>query len=103
MRFDTRRAFILRSAMLVLIVSCFVQAQSQSAILAGIVKDTSGAEVPKAEIELKADNGQVFRTTTDSRGSFTIVSTPGEYALTVSSTGFAVSPKSSISPRMQLS
>jgi Carboxypeptidase regulatory-like domain len=95
MRSNTHHAFRFcgSAEVLVFVVMCFAQAQSQSAILAGIVKDISGAEVPKAEIELKANNGLFFRTATDSRGSFTIVSTPGEYSLTASSPGFAVFTK----------
>jgi hypothetical protein len=90
MRSITLRALMFRglSPALILVVSCFAHPQSQSAILAGIVKDSSDAEIPKAEIELKAHNGQFSRTTTDNRGSFTIVSTPGEYALTVTYPGF---------------
>ena len=65
------------SAVLVLIVSCFAQAQSQNAILTGIVKDISGAAVSKVKIDLKAGNGQVLQTTTDNAGGFTIASTPG--------------------------
>ncbi|WP_353066503.1 carboxypeptidase-like regulatory domain-containing protein [Tunturibacter psychrotolerans] len=92
MRSNTRRTFILRgsSAIFVLIVSCFLQAQSQSAILTGIVKDASGAVIPKAEIDLKDDNGQVLKTTADNSGSFTIEGTPGQYALTASSQGFEI-------------
>jgi hypothetical protein len=92
MRSNTQHAFMLResSAVLVFVVMCFAQAQSQNAILTGIVKDTSGAAVPKAKIDLKASNGQFLRTTTDNAGGFTIESTPGVYTLTASSQGFNV-------------
>ncbi|WP_433973954.1 carboxypeptidase-like regulatory domain-containing protein [Tunturiibacter lichenicola] len=53
-------------------------------------KDTSGAVIPRAEIDLKADNGQVFKTTTDNSGSFTIEGTPGLYALAATSQGFKI-------------
>lgn len=92
MRSDTQYAFMFRrsSAVLVFVIMCFAQAQSQNAILTGIVKDISGAVVPKAKIDLKAGNGQVLQTTTDNAGGFTIESTPGVYTLTASSQGFTV-------------
>jgi Carboxypeptidase regulatory-like domain len=92
MRSNTQHAFKFRrsSAVIVLVIMCFAQAQSQNGILTGIVKDTSGAAVPEAKINLKAGNGQVLQTTTDNAGSFTIESTPGVYTLTASSQGFKV-------------
>ena len=86
------RSFMLRIwfAMLIITPSCFAQSESQTASITGILKDISGAVVPKANIALKAGNGQVLQTITDNAGDFTIESTPGVYTLTASSQGFKV-------------
>jgi hypothetical protein len=90
MRSNTQHAFLLRgsAAVLVFVCSCFAQAQSQSAIISGTVRDITGAAVPKAEIALMTNSVRVLQTTADNTGSFTIEGTPGEYALTASSPGF---------------
>ena len=66
-------------------------AWSQSAQVAGIVKDTSGAAIPGAEVTLKqTETGQVRSDTTDSDGSFTIPSLViGPYRMEITKTGFA--------------
>ncbi len=90
MRSTIQRAFKLRRwfAVLVIAVSCFAQAQSQTATITGTVTDASGAAIPKAKVTLEVTNGPVLQTIADASGRFAIAAEPGEYVLKASSLGF---------------
>src|SRR5580704_15239527 len=65
-------------------------AQSDLASVNGVVRDTSGAVIPNANITLRnQDNGAERKTTTSAAGSYTITSLPaGTYTLIAEASGF---------------
>jgi outer membrane receptor protein involved in Fe transport len=65
-------------------------AQEQRGAIEGLVKDTSGAVMPGATVEAKAENGAVVSTVTDASGTFRFPSVaPGTYSVTATLSGFA--------------
>jgi hypothetical protein len=65
-------------------------AQEQRGSIEGLVRDTSGAVMPGATVEAKADNGAVITAVTDATGMFRFPSVaPGTYTLTATISGFA--------------
>ena len=81
-----------RTRVLFLLLASAAAAFSQtlSSNLDGTVKDSQGALVPKAEVTVtNSQTTQVFRTLTDDKGHWVIVSLPtGTYSVSVSSPGF---------------
>jgi hypothetical protein len=76
---------------LVLIAAAVVcPAQDISGTLTGIVKDSSGAVIPNAQVQATNTGTQArFESTTDGSGTYSLRSIPiGVYQLTVSSQGF---------------
>lgn len=76
------------SVFFVLVILCHVTLFSQNAksILAGSVKDASGAVVQSARVEITPSN---LETTTDKLGDFVFTGlAPGTYTVTVTSAGF---------------
>ena len=65
-------------------------AQQATATVNGVVKDPTGAAIPKAQVELKnVDTGVVRTTSTNNDGIYDFPSVvPGAYSMQVSSTGF---------------
>ncbi|HEY6412167.1 MAG TPA: carboxypeptidase-like regulatory domain-containing protein [Edaphobacter sp.] len=92
MRSTIQHAFMLRRwfAVLVVAISCFARAQSQTATITGTVTDASGAPIPKAKVTVEIANGPVLQTTVDAAGRFAMSAPPGEYTLMASSWGFTV-------------
>jgi TonB-dependent receptor len=82
----TRHPF-LSIILLLLFVLSTAFSQSGRGVIAGVVKDSAGAVLQGARIDLQP---QVRPTTTDGQGSFTITGVaPGTYAVTISYVGFA--------------
>jgi Carboxypeptidase regulatory-like domain len=65
-------------------------AQTLSSNLDGLVKDSQGSLVPKAEVTVtNSQTAQTFRTPTDEKGHWVIASLPtGTYSVSVSAPGF---------------
>ncbi len=84
-----RRAGLLSCVVLLFSVQMF--AQLSTASLNGVVRDPTGAVVPKAKISLTAVDTAVVRTTlSNSAGEYVFTSlTPGKYTVQASATGFA--------------
>ena len=86
-----------RIAMALIILSagwwmfCTVAAAQATAAINGVVRDTTGAAIPNARVDLTNVNTGVVRTTsTNNEGAYafpTVV--PGEYSMRASATGFA--------------
>jgi outer membrane receptor protein involved in Fe transport len=55
--------------------------------ISGSVSDSTGAAIPRASVEFES-SGHVVRTTTDSAGNFTVLSTQSYGTLSISSPGF---------------
>ena len=77
--------------LLYLSIDCNMQAQTQtfSAGLTGVVSDSAGSAVPKANVNITSvDRGlkRTYQTSDDGRYTFTLLP-PGKYALTVESPG----------------
>ena len=74
-------------------------AQTDRGILAGTIKDVSGAAVPGVRVE--AQGPVTASAVTDARGAFRIVNlVPGDYVVTATLAGFATTTtRASISPR----
>jgi len=85
-----RRDFVLRSwfAVLIIAASYLAQAQPQTAIITGTVKDMTGAIIPDASVSLEANKEVAQRTHTDENGLFTMTSRPGDYIFRVAAQGF---------------
>jgi hypothetical protein len=74
----------------VLCFACVARGQSEAATVSGLVTDSSGATVPKADVQLQSvDRGTVATATTNNAGIyvFSIVQ-PGPYQITVRKAGF---------------
>src|SRR5260370_3348539 len=84
-----RRAGLLSCVVLLFSVQVF--AQLSTASLNGVVRDPTGAVVPKAKVSLTAVDTAVVRTTlSNSAGEYVFTSlTPGKYTVQASATGFA--------------
>src|SRR5579883_2057884 len=81
--------FLLGAALLLLLLQNFAVAQNASGTIAGTVVDRSGAIVPNAKVVLKNEATNVTRdTVTNGSGVFTFPAVqPGNYTVTISSTG----------------
>ena len=77
-------------ATLILLFSNSLFGQQLTGSLSGTARDSSGAAIPSASVELKnASSGDVRRAVTNGDGFFAIVSVPpGTYNLKVASAGF---------------
>jgi Carboxypeptidase regulatory-like domain len=75
---------------LALLPLSYLSAQISQATLSGVVKDSTGAVVPGAKVELKNKaTGLTRAVTTDASGEYTIPNlTPDDYSLNISMTGF---------------
>ncbi len=75
-----------------------LRAQEFRATLSGIVRDPSGAVVPKAEVKaVKKDSGQAYSATTNGQGFYTIAYLiPGEYQVTVDAPQFRRSIRTNV-------
>src|SRR5579875_2932218 len=78
------------ACLLLLLVSCRAQAQLATAALNGVVKDSSGAVIPGATVELKNANTNVTHTAlTNADGIYVLLQIPpGTYMLLISKAGF---------------
>src|SRR5688500_16473420 len=67
-------------------------AQTRSAVLSGTITDQSGAAIAGATVSVRRDATGFARQVTSNRdGGFEVVDlAPGEYAVTVTNTGFTV-------------
>jgi hypothetical protein len=74
----------------VLCFACVARGQSETATVSGLVTDSSGAIVPKADVQLQSVNrGTVATATTNGAGIYVFASVqPGPYQLTVRKAGF---------------
>jgi hypothetical protein len=74
----------------ILLVTLQAMAQLSTASLNGVVRDPSGAVVPKAKISLRAvDTGVVHATVSNNSGEYVFTSlTPGKYTVDASASGF---------------
>lgn len=62
------------------------------AVLTGMVVDATGAAMPGAKVELRAEHDIVSTVLTDSTGRFELHTGPGKYALVAERVGFEASP-----------
>jgi len=71
-------------------VASSVDAQAQSAVVAGVVRDVTGGALPGVSVELRPASGAPFGTVTDARGAFQFDHVaPGRYQVTFSLVNFA--------------
>jgi hypothetical protein len=80
----------LRLYLMLLALAAAAFAQTLSSTMDGLVKDTQGALVPKADVTVVNNRtAQQFQTITDDKGHWAIASLPtGLYSVSVSATGF---------------
>ena len=84
------RARTLAALITALFIAVPAMAQEQRGVIEGIVKDTSGAVLPGATVEVKSADGSVVNTTSDSTGVFRFPSlAPGVYEVSATLQGFA--------------
>ena len=84
----TRHPLPLAAALIVLIVSMPVWAQSDGKV-SGVVRDASGLGIPAATVTATNQTTKASRSaTTANDGSFSLSLPPGSYSITVSSPGF---------------
>ena len=73
-----------------LFVAVPATAQEQRGAIEGIVRDTSGAVLPGAAVEARANTGVVLSTVTDTTGQYRFPSLlPGTYEITATLQGFS--------------
>ena len=92
----TKAARVCRTILTLIPLFCATVAlYGQNASLSGFVKDTSGAAVPKAAVEIRSvDTGVKLRTVTNDLGIYSFASLrPGGYDVTVQAQGFQVSTR----------
>ena len=77
--------------------------QADQGTITGVVTDPSGAAVPDAQVTLKsADTGLVLTAKSDQRGVYTFPPVKiGNYSVTASATGFAVTTQQNLELRLQ--
>jgi hypothetical protein len=80
-----------------------LSADPEAAGITGTITDSTGAAIPKAQVELKNQNtGATYSSTSDPRGQFSLSGLlPGRYDLSVSSMGFRkfVEPSINLEPQ----
>ena len=75
--------------MVALLLASPVAAQDVRGTLEGIVKDSSGAVLPGATVEVKSPTGVVLTTTSDATGTYRFPALPpGDYVVTATLQGF---------------
>jgi hypothetical protein len=75
--------------MVALLFASPVAAQEIRGTIEGIVKDSSGAVLPGATVELKSSTGAVLSTTSDTAGTYRFPAvSPGDYSVSVNLQGF---------------
>jgi hypothetical protein len=75
--------------MVALLLALPVAAQEVRGSIEGVVRDTSGAVLPGATVEAKAQNGAVLSTTSDATGSYRFPAVaPGVYVVTATLASF---------------
>ena len=81
---------MLRSVLAALALSAALYAQSNNAVLRGVVSDPTGADVASAKVQITSNKtGVVFSTTTNDTGLYLIPDVPaGTYAMSVEQAGF---------------
>ena len=80
-----------------LFVAVPAMAQEQRGAIEGIVKDTSGAVLPGAAVEARANTGVVLSTVTDTTGQYRFPSLlPGTYEITATLQGFTSKKQSDV-------
>ena len=80
-----------------LLLMSYASAQSSPGTLRGRVADPSGAVIPNATVTATASNGHQTAAVTDSRGVYEIKGlAPGNYTVTTSANGFALSVKRNV-------
>ena len=77
-------------ALTCMLLSIGAPAQNATGSLRGMVQDSSGARIPRAELTVKAQGSAYTRNaTTNDRGEFRLDDLqPGDYRLTVTAPGF---------------
>ena len=80
-----------------LFVAVPAMAQEQRGAIEGIVRDTSGAVIPGAAVEARANTGVVLSTVTDTTGQYRFPSLlPGTYEITATLQGFTTKKQSDV-------
>ncbi len=76
-------------------ITIFSAPTSSNATVAGVVTNSAGIAVPRAQVSLAAPNGTVYRATTNGLGNFMIENVPVDttYVLTVGAKGYTFSPR----------
>jgi len=84
-----RKVFVSLSSLIICIFALIPAfSQSSKGVIRGVAKDSAGAVLQGAKVELQP---QVRPVTTDGQGSFTITGVaPGTYSVTISYVGFAI-------------
>ncbi len=101
---DVRRKAVL-AAILGLLLSGTLWAQSDFGTISGYVKDPSGATVPKAMVTVSNQSGLQRQATTDASGFYAIPNLPpGYYTMTATAAGFQkyVSQQNKLDPSARL-
>src|SRR5437764_15438129 len=81
------RAILL--ALIVLLCTSLVLAQTDLGSISGFVRDPSGTVVPKAKVTVKNESGLERQATTNDAGYYTITNIPpGYYTISVEVSGF---------------
>src|SRR5271154_4056252 len=77
-------------AVLGFLITCSVWAQTTTATISGVVRDSQGGTIPATAISVvQIETGQSRQTTSGSSGDYSIPNLPiGNYRLTASATGF---------------
>jgi outer membrane receptor protein involved in Fe transport len=87
LKLELQRARTSFAVLCLIILFCASSSSQQPLKFSGVIRDSAGAPIPNASIELRSNNDTIHATS-DSEGTFTVISPNADRLLVVSSPGF---------------